>query len=105
MLSGHRCVQKLILEDKGPNSKPIVYFIYSDASQVITIGKGFSFHRIIVFIGSRGKYSYRTIGWLPITQKSTLPFSITKAKYCLAVCCFGFCFACPDPAMSCCGLT
>lgn len=65
---------------KGLGNKPIVYFIYSDASQIITVGKGFTFHRIIVFIGSRRKYGYRTIGWLPIVRKADLPVPISQQR-------------------------
>ena len=53
----------------------IPYTLYSDGSQIITIGKGFHFHRIIAYMGSRGKYGYRSVGWLPVLVKADLPIS------------------------------
>ncbi|KAK9786910.1 hypothetical protein WJX73_004982 [Symbiochloris irregularis] len=65
---------------KGFGNDIIPYFFYSDASATITVGRGFDFHRIIVFISSLGKWSYRTVAWLPVIHASSVAQPLTKSQ-------------------------
>ena len=54
--------------------RPLPYLLYSGASQVITIGEGWSFHTVEMYFAmdtsaTRARFGYRIIGWLPVFSK------------------------------------
>lgn len=69
----------------GPLAVPLLYFLYSDGSQVITIGDGYCFHRVILYLGfdvgtSRAHFGYRVIGWIPVVNKRAMHASAEEKK-------------------------
>ena len=79
-------LQKAVNSDFGPHASPLIYFLWSDGSEVRSIGTGFKFHCVILFLVSRepGTYrlrtSFHTIGWLPILDRTKLKVSVEDWK-------------------------
>lgn len=81
----HDYMQEALQHDHGANTWPLFYYAYSDKSHIVSITKGFSFHRVILFLVSqtahaaRLKVNYITIGWLPILSAEGL--HLTKKQW------------------------
>ena len=82
---GASMLQKWVKEDFGGNANPLFFYLYSDASQVITIRDGFSFHRVILFLVSksaqqtRKKTNYITAGWIPTLSPQSV--GVTREEW------------------------
>ena len=70
----------------GASSCVLPYFLYSDGTQVQTIGRDVCFHRVLAYIpgrsiaSSRARFAYVTIGWLPTFTLKKLGLSPAQQK-------------------------